>query len=140
TNVYFSFLIVPFFVFFSIKEFKKYYNGGFLHFWQGMTLGFVAYMTLALVYSIFLWVYLELIDPDLLQEYVVNRVEMMNVSRDKMVEQLGEETFTEALGQLKNVRPSDMALDAFFRNVFAGMFITIIIAVAMRQLPSNIKK
>jgi hypothetical protein len=140
SNIYFSFFVIPLFVFFSVKEFKKYYNAGYLHFWQGMSLGFVCYMTMALLSSLFVWLYLEVLNPGLLQEYVVNRIEMMNATRENLVEQLGEETFIDALAKLKNVSPLDMALDGFFRNIFAGMFITIIIAVAMRRRPLNINQ
>jgi len=135
----FSFFFIPIFVFFAIKEFKKYYNASYLHFWQGMTIGFVTYMILALVSAFFIWVYLDLVDPDLLQDYISNRLDLMLGSQDNLVERLGQDTFDTSLASVKAATAFDLALDDFLRKVFAGFFITTVISVVMRQRPMTIK-
>lgn len=135
----FSFFFIPIFVFFAIKEFKKYYNASYLHFWQGMTIGFFTYMMLALVSAFFIWVYLDLLDPGLLQDYISNRVDLMRGSQENLVERLGQDTFDTSLASVKAATAFDLALDDFLRKVFAGFFITTVISVVMRQRPMTIK-
>jgi len=134
----FAFFFIPIFVFFAVKEFKKDYNAGYLHFWQGMSIGFVTYMVLALVSAGFLLFYLELINPQLLQDYILDRVALMEGSKQNLVERLGEDTYSNSLLSVQNATAFDLALDDFLRKIFAGFFITTIIAVVMRQRPVTI--
>lgn len=131
----FSFFFVPIFVFFSIKEFKKYYNGGYLHFWQGMSIGFLTYTVLALLSAIFIWIYLETLNPEVLQEYITDRIQLMTGSKANLVERLGEATFEQSLKSVQLTTAFDMALDDFIRKVAIGFFITTIISIVMRQQP-----
>ncbi len=135
----FSFFFIPIFVFFAIKEFKKYHNAGSLHFWQGMTIGFGTYMILGLISAVFIWVYLYAIDPQLLQDYIANRVALMSGAKDNLVERLGKDTYDTSLASVRVATAFDLALDDFLRKVFAGFFITTVIAVVMRQHAVTIK-
>lgn len=135
----FSFFFIPIFVFFAIKEFKKYYNASYLHFWQGMTIGFGTYMILAMLSGIFIWIYLELLDPDLLVDYIANRVELMRGSKENLVDRLGQDTYDTSLASVQAATAFDLAVDDFLRKVFAGFFITTVISVVMRQRPMTIK-
>ena len=134
----FSFFFIPIFVFFAIKEFKKYYNASYLHFWQGMTIGFGTYIILALVSAGFIWLYLVSLDPGLLQDYIKNRVDLMMGSQAGLVERLGQDTFDTSLASVKGATAFDLALDDLLRKVFAGFFITTVISVVMRQRPITI--
>lgn len=134
-GIFFSFFFIPIFIFFSVKEFKKYYNAGFLHFWQGMSIGFITYMIIALVSATFIWIYLDSINTELLREYITDRVGLMDSSRENLVEQLGKDSFEQALSAVKLTTALDMALDDFIRKVAIGFFITTVISVVMRQQP-----
>ena len=45
----FRILIFGVFIFFSLKEFRDYLNGGILYFWQGMSVGMLCYLGMALL-------------------------------------------------------------------------------------------
>lgn len=135
----FSFFFIPIFVFFAIKEFKKYYSAGTLHFWQGMTIGFGTYMILGLVSALFIWLYLQAIDPQLLLEYIADRVALMDGSKENLIDRLGQDTYETSLANVQGATALDLALDDFLRKIFAGFFITTIISVVMRQRPLTIK-
>jgi len=135
----FSFFFVPIFVFFSIKEFKKYYNDGLLHFWQGMSIGFFTYIILAIVSASFIWLYLEVANPEMLVDYITNRIELIESSKDNLVDQLGESTYEQSLLDVKAATSFDLALDDFIRKILVGFFITTIIAVILRQQPTSLK-
>jgi hypothetical protein len=134
----FSFFFIPIFVFFAIKEFKKYYNASYLHFWQGMTIGFGTYMVLSVVSALFIWVYLDQVDPQLLTDYIDDRVTLMQDSSENLIERLGQDTYDNSLASVRTATAYDLALDDFIRKVLAGFFITTVISVVMRQRPLTV--
>lgn len=134
-NRWFDFMLLPIFIFFSVKEYKKYYNSGFLHFWQGMTVGFFTCFFIAVIAAAFIWSYLSFASPELLQEFIIDRTNLITESKENFIEQFGEEVYRKTLADMKLVTPADMAWDDFLRKVFIGLFITSIVAVVMRRLP-----
>ena len=42
-HLFVDLVLIGLFVFFAEKDYKTYKNGGILHFWQGMTIGFIVY-------------------------------------------------------------------------------------------------
>lgn len=136
----FGFFFIPIFVFFSIKEFKTYYNAGYLHFWQGMSIGFFCYMLLALLYALFVWVYLQSFDPEMLQAYVADRVALVMDTKSNLTAQLGEAVYEKTLADLQQVSAFDMALDSFLRKIFVGFFVTTLVSVVMRRSPVVVNK
>ncbi|MFN8439057.1 MAG: DUF4199 domain-containing protein [Cytophagales bacterium] len=53
----------------SIYFFKTYINNGYLHLWQGIVLGLWTLWVSVNFIALFQYIYLEWINPDLLQEY-----------------------------------------------------------------------
>lgn len=139
-NKWFDFILLPIFVFFSVKEYKKYYNGGFLHFWQGMTVGFFTCFIIAVIAAVFIWSYLNFVSPELLQEFITDRINLITESKESFIQQFGEEIYRKTLADMKLLTPADMALDDFLRKVFIGLFITSVVAVVMRRLPPAEKR
>lgn len=135
TNRFFDFLLLPIFIFFSIKEFKKYHNNGILHFWQGMTVGFLTYLGVAIIFALFIWGYLEWISPALLQDYIADRTALLLNSKQNIIEQFDEETYSKTLADIKMVTAGDLALDDFVKKLITGFFITSVIAIIMRRIP-----
>jgi hypothetical protein len=70
-HLFFDLVIFVLFIFFSCKEFKSYRNGGILHFWQGMTLGFLTYAPAALLFSIGLLIFFW-VDPNLMEDFRIH--------------------------------------------------------------------
>ncbi len=85
-------IILTLFIYFSIKEYKVYYNLRTLRFWEGMTVGFFTYMMIALISLIFIWVFLKWLDPILLQEYILDRVNYLEQNKESIMENLNEES------------------------------------------------
>lgn len=134
-------VVLVIFIVFSVKEFKKAYNGGYLHFWQGMNVGILTVTIIALISSLFILLYLNWIDPDLLDSYKASMEEIMNSNKSMFIEEYGEETFKSTLSKNAEVSPMDLAVDEFLKKkVFAGLFITLIVSVVMRRSPVTINK
>lgn len=123
------------FVFFSVTEYKKYYNNGILHFWEGMAVGFLTYFFIALISVLFIWSYLNLFNTELLHDYILNRTNLILNNKDNIIEQFGEETYRMALADIKLITPINLVWEDLKKILLVGFFITSVLAVIMRQVP-----
>lgn len=133
----FDFFIIPIFLFFGIKEFKDSYNGRLLEFWQGMTAGFVVYFTVALVSSVFIFTFLNFSDGDIMDNYITDRLAILEEKREAITKEMGETTYLESQAEIQSITPADIVLDNFLKKTFVGLLLTIMIAVIMRKKPTQ---
>ena len=61
-------LMLPIFMFIAMKDFRDSQNGGVLHFWQGLTVGFITFTTVAVFTSLFIMLMAE-VSGSFLEEY-----------------------------------------------------------------------
>ncbi len=133
----FDFGLIPLFLFLATKDFRDRYNGRVLHFWQGMTAGFFVYLGIALVSSIFIFLFLEWVDCNLVAEFITNRMEMMEKSKDVAAEGLGKEAFEKVYNEVKLTTASVLAVDNFLKKAILGLSFTILISVILRKQPKT---
>ncbi|MEQ9300795.1 MAG: DUF4199 domain-containing protein [Cyclobacteriaceae bacterium] len=129
-------VLIPMFLYFGLKDFRDYRNGGILHYWQGMTAGVIIYLLMALMSSIWIITFLEFIDPDLLSNYILDRAELLDGSKLQIVEQMGEQTFLESKDEIQRITSFDLALDDFLKKSIIGLMLTIMISVILRKKPA----
>jgi hypothetical protein len=128
-------VLIPIFLYFGLKDFRDYRNGGILHYWQGMTVGVIIYLLMALISSVWIMAFLEFIDPELLGQYILDRIELLEGSRLQIVEQMGEQAFLDSKEELKRITPFDLALDDILKKSIIGLMLTIMISVILRKKP-----
>ncbi len=133
TNRIYDFLLIPLFVFFSVKEFRDFRNNKALHFWQGMGVGMFTFLVMGLVSGLFIWLLLEFGNTGLMQDYVATRISMINESKQALVDQLGEKTVAQSLTDLPKTSSFQLGMDDFMKKVFIGSFFTAIIALILRK-------
>ncbi len=131
----FSFLLIPIFIAFSIKEYRDRWNDRSLRFGEGMTVGFLNYLMIAILSAGFVWIFLSVIDPDLLRGYIADRSSLLSNMKGQMVEQLGEDVYQQTLAQVQQTTAYIIALDDFLKKIIIGLFLTIIISVIFKKQP-----
>ena len=77
-------ILVGAFCFIAMKEFKTNYNGGTLSFYHGMTLGFFTYGIIALGFGIFYLLFIDVIEPEFISNYITLAKEDM-VARKTLI-------------------------------------------------------
>jgi hypothetical protein len=132
----FRILLFGVFIFFSIKEFRDYYYGGVLHFWQGMIIGITCYLTISILVSIGIAIY-GTIEPEYVQRYIAEISGVLTDNRTAIIEKVGEESFDKQLEALPFTSISDLAVDYLLKSMFIGLFLTIIISVILRRQPKK---
>ena len=129
----FAFILVPLFIFFSVKEFRDFKNGGTLHFWQGIIIGFVNYTIIALISSLFIWVFLERFHPETLTEFIQSSLLLIEKNKENTIKAYGLEIYENLLAEIENTTAYIIAVDDIVRKWLIGFFFTIVLSVILRK-------
>lgn len=132
-NFDFSFLLLPVFIFFSIKEFRDYKNHKQLGFWQSMAVGIISYVTMALISAFFIWFFLNFINSELVSGYIADRIQLIVHMKGELIEKLGTEMYEKTYHELESTTAYVIALDDFLKKIFIGLFLTLILSVILRK-------
>lgn len=129
----FGFLLLPLFLFFSIREFRDFGNNGELRFWQGMTVGFLTYMIIAFISALFVWAFITFVDDQLLAGYIGDRLRLITMMKEEMIAQMGEAIYDRTYMEVQGITAVEVAVDEFLKKIFIGLFLTILISVFLRK-------
>jgi hypothetical protein len=120
-------------IFISFKVFKDHFNGGIMHFWQGMAMGMIAYVVMAFSAALFIYIFGEINSTNFMAEYTRIATGQLVTNKDLFIETIGEKTYTETLAQLPNTQPIHLAVDYLLKSMPIGLFLTIILSVLLRN-------
>jgi amino acid transporter len=120
-------------LFLSILYFKRGINKGELRFWQGMTVGFFAYTTMAASIFIYLLIFLGYIDQSVITLYIQDSIEYL--SNTPVIEQelISSEEFELRKKELEAVTAYDLAISAFIKKIITGLLLTPVVSVVLRN-------
>lgn len=134
----FDFRIILFglFIFFGLKEFREYHNGGILNFWQGMVISFIMYMIIGIVVGLFIISFSNLV-PEFLEGYITGTIKGMELEKSRLLTEgkitISEEEYSRQMMLLKETSPALLAVDYIIKSCFIGFFLAIIISVILRR-------
>ncbi len=129
----FDFIMLPLFIFFTLKELRDYRQEGKLAYWQGMTAGLFCYTTLALVSAIFIFIFLTYGGTDLLVQHQQQNLAVLTDDPQTWIEQVGQRAYDKALKEIKGLTALDLAMDDFLKKVLIGLFFTGIITLFFKK-------
>jgi hypothetical protein len=133
-QLFIDLLILGLFIFFSCKDFKTYSNNGYLHFWQGMTLGFFTYVPAAVIFGVVVLVYFQ-IAPEAFETMRQQAVDSFMAMKDYWVENWGEEEFQQKVDGLNAKSAGSRTLELVFLKLITGFFVTPVVSVILRKKP-----
>lgn len=128
----FDFILIPSFLFLAVKEFKDYYNNRELRFWQGMTVSFFTYTVIGAISGLFIYIYLTYFNNDLFLEFVTHELEKINLNKELIVNQMGEDTYADLVSSMESSEVKHSAWDDFLKKGLVGLFISPVISLFMR--------
>jgi Protein of unknown function (DUF4199) len=135
--VMFDFRIILFSIllFFSLREFREYYQSGILYFWQGMLMCAIFTIVFALVTSFSIWLFATW-KPEFVTEFVKLFQERSRAfPPQQIIDQIGKDAFEQTLQGLSTTKPIDMARQFFWQCVMISLFLSVIISVILRRQP-----
>lgn len=124
-------------IFVSLKEFKDYYGGGELHFWQAFLMGIVVYMITSLGSAIFIFIISKVEASQFLQIYIAQTKSYFTLNKDEYINQLGEVRFNQAFQEIDSISPLTLTSQYLLQSTLIGLFLTLLLAVLMRKKISN---
>lgn len=127
-------IMLPVFMFFAMKDFRDSQNGGVLHFWQGLTIGFLTFITVGLLMSVFITLLSEY-SSSFLSDFISSNIELFEKKLKMLQEEKSRAIFQEQINKLPFTSTFDLALDYFFKTALIGVFLNIILAVVLRKQP-----
>ncbi len=128
-------VIVGLFCFLPIREFRADHNNGELRFYHGMTIGFVSYLTVGFVFSMFYAIFTNWIEPSFMEVYRSVQLEEMKGMKDMItsrVDENKEQFFQEQLDAVSTITNSQLILDVFLKKLIIGLFLTPIFSIILR--------
>jgi len=121
------------FIFVGLKVFKEEHNEGIMHFWQGMTIGMILYILMAILSSTFIYTFSEIEATKFLSEYIKLATDQLVANKEMFIESIGEKTYIDTIAQLPQTRSIHLAADYLLKSIPIGLFLTIILSVLMRN-------
>ncbi|MTI19441.1 DUF4199 domain-containing protein, partial [Fulvivirga sp. RKSG066] len=129
-------------IFFSIKEYREYYNGGILHFWEGLVNGFITYLIVAMIAGAFIWLF-SIVVPDFLDQYVAGTIKGLELDKQQLVSDgsitITEEEYQKQVALLRTITPSVLTLDYIIKSLLIGFPLTLILSVFLRRTEDRFK-
>lgn len=133
-----DFIILPLFIFFAVKEFKNL-NGGILHFWQGMSLGFLIYFPVSVLYSLFVYLFI-VVEGQVLVDFIQTQYDSFLENKENLVGVMGQEIYDQTLVQIQKISIADVSLDELLKKNMLGFFFATIISVIFRKTDTFVNK
>ena len=131
-NLVFGYLITPITVFLAIKFFKDYSNDGYLSFSEGMSVGAVSFVLLALFSTGVIWGILES-SSSLFSAIQTAKWAVLEKNKEVIISQVGLASFEVTQTNLKSMTAWDVALNDGIWKIIPGMFFSIIISIILRK-------
>ncbi len=128
-------LIIGLFSFLTIKDFRSNYNNGELRFYHGMSLGFICYTTVAFVFAVFYFVFMQWFEPDFLNLYIETAKSDMLLRKDMILQGVEVDPdvyFSEQLGTIDEITKSSLIFDSFLKKLIFGIFLAPIFSIVLR--------
>jgi len=132
-----DFFLLPLFVFFAIKDFRDNHNGRTLFFWEGMTVGFFTYISMAVLYGVFVLLFLYAVDCNLLTDFITNKVLIMEEGKERVIQEMGQATYDATLLEVRNTTAFIVSLDSFLKKCILGLLFTIMLSMILRNSTKN---
>jgi len=131
----FRVLLLGFFIFFSLKEFREHYQEGLLYFWQGLIGSGVVVISASVLAAFGVWLF-GTFEPNLLTSYIEQMTTYLKGFPPEDIERIGKEVYERNLEQLPATNIATLAFTTYlFQGLVIGFFISIILSVILRKTP-----
>lgn len=131
----FDVVIFSLFIFFATKEYKRYQNGGILHFWEGMTVGFLLYAPAITIFIVALYVH-NIFDSSILGDYKQDAMQYLEERKESFLEDMGtQEQYEAQVAAIEAINFHRLVWGAALKKILVGLFLTPIIAILLRKKP-----
>jgi hypothetical protein len=128
----FRILLFGIFIFFTLKEFRDYHQGGDLSFAFAMIGGLAVVLITSLISSILVYLF-GTWNPDFVSSYVTQIMAYLKTFPQEDIDKIGKEIYERNLRDLPSTNVSGLAETYFVQGMVIGFFVNIILSVILRR-------
>ena len=132
----FRILLFGIFIFFTLKEFRDYYQNGSLYFWQGIVGGGLVIFIATFVTSMLLWLF-GFWNNDFVDSYIRQVTAYLKSFPKEDIDRIGKEIYERNLAALPATNMFDLTQTYFMQGLVIGFFVNIVLSVILRRQPKN---
>ena len=111
----------------------KRYNGGYLHFYEGFSIGFLTNLIAALTSGILVFLFIKIVDPNPFLVWISEAKSFLIKERGTLKNILDDANFRRQLASLSNSKPYQIILDDLMFKQIAIIPISLL-SMAMRKI------
>ena len=121
------------FLYIGLREYRDKHNDGVLKFWEGMTSGFMIYISMALISALIMAAFIFWIDPDYITTYRAEAQDYIQDSITKIEDDEKREILKKQLTRVSETKASDLVFDSLYKKIMLGLVLTPIGTVILRK-------
>lgn len=130
--------IPPLFVYLSVKYYRnEILNGGPISFMEAFRAGFLTAASGALLYALIVFIFGQVIDPNLLDNYKEVMISDLEATESSMRSIFGDGYYDAVYEDFKNKTMSGLASGEFGGKIIGGIFYSIIFALILKRNPAK---
>lgn len=122
------------FVFFAGKEFKDFRNDGYLHFWQGISIGFIVLLPAVLLFSFVFYVIFES-NQELMVGYKEGAKAFLLDRKEIFLKEFSHKQLDEQIAAVDDITTTQLLFSTFWKKIGAGFLITPVVSIILRKKP-----
>lgn len=120
--------------------YRKKIGGGYLHLWEGLTVGYVVTAVGAFVSGWLVYLFITFIDPGVFASYLAEMKDLLIQGKPELVRNIGAAEFLRMLNNVAETHPGDLITDELSKKtVMAVLPILIISLLFRRQSPDSLQ-
>ena len=122
------------FIFFAGKEYKDFRNEGYLHFWQGISIGFIVLIPAVIMFSLAFFVIFET-NVELIEGYRESTKALLLDNKEIFLEKFSQEQMEEQLAAVDEITTTQLLFSTFWKKIGAGFLVTPVVSIILRKKP-----
>lgn len=120
--------------------YRKKVNYGYLHFWEGLTIGYVVTAVGAFVSGWLVYLFITWIDPGVFAGYLAQMEKLLMQGKPELVKSIGEAEFQAMVKNVAATHPGELITDELSKKtVMAVLPILIVSLLFRRQSPDSLQ-
>ncbi|MCS6974028.1 MAG: DUF4199 domain-containing protein [Cyclobacteriaceae bacterium] len=124
------------FIFFALREFRDYHQGGVLYFVQGMAGSSLMVMWAALLGGLGVWIFGTL-EAGFVSEYIEKTLAYLKSFPEEDILRIGKEVYERNLELLPATNAAQLASLYLVQSLVIGLLLGIIMSVILRKQPKT---
>lgn len=113
--------------------YRKNVGEGWMHLWEGLTIGYVVNMTAAFITGWMIYFFVVYYNPDVFNNYLTEMQQLLLGKKTELVEQIGEDEFQTLMSKVKENTPSTLITDEISKKFMLGIIPILLISLFFRR-------